>query len=374
MKLYDILTENEKRIGLFEMRVRLNDIPPGSELPDGSVVFGYNDSIWVVAPTDWSKNKQQIVDDISQKMQLDNPEDLKAGWSVGLLMDFADTRSDVVAFSYDGGRLRYRRHPFGQSPQTSPLFKKVSVFIKQQFGLSPRTFSVGAQFDTGSDREENTKSYRGALPREGYHGTNLDALASILKSGITPQSAGNYGEVHTPGYIFFAADDSGITHRYAMHSAGGMWTATTFPVLIHFKIPDQDLIKPDVDTAHNLYGKDAAKLNPDYEHLPFKDKEAGETNSTKGQKNPERMWKHGEMFGYKGRIPASYIVSFTTVAMLGGANTSKEQMVENIRAWNYLKSKYKLQQMYETKVSWVGKSAEQIIKEVTAALENTNKE
>ena len=90
MKLYDILTENEKRIGLFEMRVRLNDIPPGSELPDGSVVFGYNDSIWVVAPTDWSKNKQQIVDDISQKMQLDNPEDLKAGWSVGLLMDLVE--------------------------------------------------------------------------------------------------------------------------------------------------------------------------------------------------------------------------------------------------------------------------------------------
>jgi len=366
MKINEIITES--RVGLFEMRVRLNRVSQGSELPEGSVVFGYADSIWVVTRTDWKENKEQIVADIRQKMGLDESE-LKAGWSLEVLMDLGDTRSDVVAFSMDEGRLLYRRHTYGQSPQTSPLFKKVASYIKQAFGINPRPFSMGVQMDTGSRQDADPSTFRGELPREGWHGTNIDAVASMLSKGIVPQKAGNYGDVHTPGYVFFAADKSSLVHRYAMHSSGGLWTMNSIPIIVHFKVPDQNRIKPDVDVAHNLYGKQAAQANPDYKHLPFKDREEGQPDSTKGKKNPERMWKHGELFGYKGRIPPSHIMSFITYKQFGGENVSIEQMVENIKAWNYLKTKYTMQEIFKSDVNWNGKNAKQIVKEVTEALQ-----
>lgn len=371
MKINEIITES--RVSLVEMRVRLNNVSQGSELPESSVVFGYADSIWVITPSDWKQNREQIAADIRQKIGLEDSE-LKAGWSAESLMDLADVRSDVVAFGMNEGRLLYRRHTYGQSPQTSPLFRKVASFIKQTFGLDPRPFAMGISMDTGGDRNVDPSTYRGELPREGWHGTSIDAVASMLSKGILPQKAGNYGDVHTPGYIFFAADKSSLVHKYAMHSAGGMWTMKTIPVIVHFKIPDQDRIKPDVDVANNLYGKQSGKMNPDYKHLPFTDKEEGQPDSTRGKKNPERMWKHGELFGYKGRIPPSQIVGFITYKQFGGDNVSVEQMIENVKAWNYLKTKYSIKDIFKSEVSWVGKNATQIVKEVTDALQSDQPE
>lgn len=369
MKINEILTESN-RTHLLEMRVRLNNVPQGGKLPEGSVVFGYGDSIWVIAPTSWKENKEGIAADIRQKMGLADDE-LKVRWmySPEGLMDFAGDRSDVVAFEMNDDRLLYRRHTYGQSPQTSPLFRKVATYIKNTFGLAPRPFSMGISMDRGSSKEVDPSTFRGTLPKEGWHGTNIDALASIMKKGIVPQAGGNYGDVHTPGYVFFAADKSSLVDNYAMHSAGGVWTLKTFPVIVHFKIPDQDRIKPDVDVANNLYGKKAAQVNPDYKHLPFTDKEEGQPNPTKGKKNPERMWKHGEVFGYKGRIPPSHIVGFTSYKSLGGENISVEQMIENIKAWNFLKTKFEPKQVIGANVSWVGKSAKQIVADVSNTIE-----
>lgn len=369
MKIYNILTENEKRVGLFEMRIRINPLGKTNEVPDGTVIFGVNDSIWVVTREIWKQNKEQIAADICQTIGIPADElNVKWMYSPEGLMDFAGDRSDVVAFEMNDERLLYRRHTYGQSPQTSPLFRKTAQFIMNTFGLTPRPFAMGMQMDTGDDGKADPSTFRGELPREGWHGTNIDALTSILKKGITPQSAGNYGDVHTPGYVFFATDKSSLVHGYAMHSAGGAWALKTIPVIVHFKIPDQDRIKPDVDVAHNLYGKKAAQANPDYKHLPFKDKEAGQPDSTRGKKNPERMWKHGEVFGYKGRIPPSQIIGFITSKQFGGDNTSMEQMIENIKAWNMLKTKYDMKQIYASGVSWVGKSANDIVAEVSEAI------
>lgn len=362
MKINEILTESN-RTHLLEMRVRLNDLPQGADLPNGSVVFGYGDSIWVVAPTSWKEKKEEIAADIRQKMGLADDE-LKVKWSYSPegLMDFADKRSDVVAFEMNDERLLYRRHTYGQSPQTSPLFRKVATYIKNTFGVPIHPFSMGMRMDTGVERNVDPSTFRGALPKEGWHGTNIDALTSIMKKGIVPQAGGNYGDVHTPGYVFFAADRSSLVDRYAMHSAGGVWTLKTIPIIVHFKIPDQDRIKPDVDVANNLYGKKAVQVNPDYKHLPFTDKEEGRQNS-------ERMWKHGEVFGYKGRIPPSHIVGFASYKSLGGENISVEQMIENIKAWNFLKTKYEPKQVIGANVSWVGKSAKQIVADVSNTIE-----
>jgi hypothetical protein len=370
MKIYDVLTESEKRVGLFEMRVRLNNVPQGEELPQGAVIFGYADSIWVITGSSWKANKEDIAADIRQKMGLEDDE-LKVTWmwSPEALMDFADTRSDVVAFEKYEDKLLYRRHTYGQSPQTSPLFKKVASYIKQTFGLDPRPFAMGVQMTTGGSADVDPSTFRGELPREGWHGTRIEAVASMLSKGIVPQQSGNYNDVHTPGYIFFAADKSSLVHKYAMHSSGGLWTMNTIPVIVHFKVPDQNRIKPDVDVAHNLYGKNAAKANPDYKHLPFKDKEEGQPDSTKGKKNPERMWKHSEVFGYKGRIPPSYIMGFITYEKFGGEDTSAEQMIENIKAWNALKTKFEPKAILQSNVSWVGKNANQIVNDVSEELQ-----
>ena len=53
---------------------------------------------------------------------------------------------------------------------------------------------------------------------------------------------------------------------------------------------------------------------------------------------------------------------------------SVEQMIENIKAWNYLKTKYTLQQIFETEVSRVGKNAKQIVKDTVEAIQPTQQE
>jgi hypothetical protein len=337
--------------------------------------MAYNDSIWVVTPADWKENKNSIVDDIKNTMGLedDRVKDPKWYYSPEMLVDIAsENKNAIVFYTNDDGELLFNRDTFGQSPRSSPLVKKTAKFINDYFGIpldDIRIFASGMRM-AGLSPSKNPE-VTGELPKVGYHGTNIDSLVSIIKKGITPQETGNYGNVHTPGYVFFAADNTSLVQKYAIHTTGNIYKPTSIPVIVQFNIPDQNLIKPDVDIAHDLYGKDAGKINPDYDHLDFPEKERS-SRSTKGVKRPEKMWQQAEVFGYKGRIPASQITGFSVPEQLGGANVSKEQMIENIKAWLHLKEKYNPTDIISAsyKVVWAGKTADQIVKEMSAALQS----
>ena len=370
MKIHELLDESV----LVEMRTRFNTLPSNSEIPGGTVIFAYRDSIWVVTPSDWKDNKNRIVDDIKTTMDLPDGsvKDPKWYYNPEMLIDIAkDNKNAIVFFTNDEGELLFNRNTFAQSP-SSPLVRKTMKFMNRYFGISDddiQFFASGVNVSGLSPSETPRKTT--GLPKTGYHGTNLDSMLSIIKKGIAPQESGNFGKVHTPGYIFFAADNTPLVQKYAMHTTGNAYNPTSFPVIVHFNIPDQNMIRPDVDIAHDIYGKDAAKVNPDYQHLDFPEKEQS-FRSTKGVKRPEKMWQHAEVFGYKGRIPASQIVGFSTPEPLGGANTSKQQMIENLRAWRYLKQKFNpadvVKATYKS-VSWKNRSAEDIVKQITAELD-----
>lgn len=372
-KNHDALMKNQivAETVLVEMKLRTSPIPDGSNIPPYTTIFAHKDSIWVATPDEWKKNAKQITGEINQSLGItDNP--MPVAYTSEGLYDVITERNirDILVFIKYDDDLIYHRSAFKQSPQTSPLFKKVGKFLSQKFDLTTdemSIFTMGVGQQGFTNDEVDPDSLKGALPTVGYHGTNIDALQSILKKGIMPQDSGNYGEIHTPGYIFFAADNSKILQSYAGQSAGGIWTPTSIPVTVHFKIPDQTKIRPDVDVAHDLYGGGEAKrINPDYKHLDFPDKARTPTKS----KRPEKKWQHAEVFGYKGRIPASHIIGISMPKKYGGPNTSIEQVIENMKAWNVLKTKFDPKDIVYSRATWAGKTAEQIIKDETAEQEN----
>lgn len=373
--------EISKQLVLTEMQLRTAPIKKGSLISSDTLIVAHRDSIWVIDDQEWKNNKKQITAEISQSIGLDDEDAEKlqktAIWGRSALEDLLNDNKNVLVFSMVGDSLTHQRNTFGQSPQTSPLFKKVAKFLLNNFDLTTeqmRIFAPGVSQRGFTKDKVDSADVKGSLPTVGYHGTNIDRVVSIIKKGIMPQASGNYGDVHTPGYVFFAADDSSLTQKYASHAAGGIWDPKSIPVTVHFKIPDQNLIKPDVDIAHDIYDKDAAKINPDYANLNFPKKEKS-FRSTKGVKRPEKMWQHAEVFGYKGRIPPTHIVGFSVPQKIGGPSISVEQMIENIKAWNILKEKYSAKDILQTsEVSWQGKSAAEIVDAETKELSKPKNE
>lgn len=243
IKLADkIVGEDMSESMLNEMILRTSPIQSGSEIPPYTTIFAHKDSIWIATPNEWKENRKQITDEINQSLGItDNP--MPVSYTGEGLYDIITERNirDILVFIKYDDDLIYHRSAFKQSPQTSPLFKKVGKFLSQKFDLTTnemRIFTMGVGQEGFTNDKVEPDSLKGSLPTVGYHGTNIDALQSILKKGIMSQDSGNYGEIHTPGYVFFAADNSKILQSYAGQSAGGIWTPTSIPVTVHFKIPE----------------------------------------------------------------------------------------------------------------------------------------
>lgn len=147
-----------------------------------------------------------------------------------------------------------------------------------------------------------------------FHGTNSRYIMNILSKGIMPPKHTNFDKIFHKDKIFFTSK-----YQYSLfHAFNSARRNKTVPIVIKFKIPDESKVVLDYDIAIKLYGYNhplTKKLG--YEML-YKDASGGKTTYSKKDVSNIEKWKkladkaslntRAGVFGYTGRIPASYIL------------------------------------------------------------------
>jgi len=250
----------------------------------GEYVVAFKKNIWRFDKT----IDPDLVEEISNALKIDEDE-----WD-----DFYDLgqvledRSDILLGTIDAYNTLYL-HGYGSfrlDPQSSILVKKVV----KELGLSSVSY-------TGSDDDERTvRKYniKGQIPRSVYHGTSTNYIQGLLRFGLVPnKKETNYEGISHPESVFFTSRTEEALH-HAKHTAnrvGGL------PVMIELSVPDKNLIIPDYDVDigagdTGCYDYICAKLR----------------KNQKGSMEGDSLSLSREfgIYGYKGRIPASFFSSF----------------------------------------------------------------
>ena len=281
---------------------------------DSNWVIAFKDGIWLMDDETESVEALEIWDTIFKSIgeQIDT-NDFEDIYSI--IEHIKESRPDVIVaqINMDNKEIHYDMISSVQHPITSKLFKKVV----KQLGIN-----VVNGMSLYGDEEDTTAFYpenmRGGLPDTVYHGTTIDVLLKVLKKGLVPQDSGNWEDqnIHTPDVIFFAVD-AALPEFHATRRAESI---NGIPVIIEFKIPDENKVVPDYDVASELYGTgDESLLGSVYQHTDFKETgwkldrlERWKETLGKVHKRPEKLFGEFGVFGYKGRIPPSHLIRIYT--------------------------------------------------------------
>lgn len=189
-------------------------------------------------------------------------------------------------------------------PVTSSMLRKVVAELNLD----------GVHFDQPCEYEDFTPVDKmlGGLPDVLYHGTSSHHMKSIALGGITPNNPTNWSVAH-PGLIFGATRPAMVMlHANRTYKKAGDPGFVVFPVILEFKVPDKNRIVPDFDVASVVVGRTSMTDRLGYSRQFRADSDDDFPDVRKH--NPEgRLWKSAGRFGYKGRVPASFITKvFTT--------------------------------------------------------------
>jgi hypothetical protein len=137
-----------------------------------------------------------------------------------------------------------------------------------------------------------------------YHGTSINYIESIIKKGLMSNPGkSNFKIVHKdkvflttkPGKALFHAEKASMNNK-------------SYPIILKFKIPDVDKLVGDYDIVLRFYGIESKMAN----ELGYSDifKNFKSTDYKKDPfniKDEKDMSKFTGIYGYKGRIPSSFI-------------------------------------------------------------------
>jgi hypothetical protein len=184
-------------------------------------------------------------------------------------------------------------HPsYTKDPESSLVIKKVVKALN----IKKVSYMSG-----GGDEEFVTSSRKvsGELPRIVYHGTTTKYLSSILSNGLSPGvSKTNYDKVSHPEAVFFTSRIA----EAAYHAEHAAYKNDGEPLILVMRIPDKSKIIPDYDV-------DTHAEDTNFPHISKPEDHAG---SFKGKSMTHT--KEFGLYGYRGRIPASFIDEYMVVA------------------------------------------------------------
>jgi|APSaa5957512535_1039671.scaffolds.fasta_scaffold03277_11 hypothetical protein len=194
-----------------------------------------------------------------------------------------------------------------QHPITSKLIKKVA----KQLGIQEVSYEA---FDYDGEPDEKIyfrSELKGKLPDVGYHGTASAYASNILKFGLDyNRGTGNWEQIGQFPAVYFAVLSS-TAEFHANRTSDN--TNYSVPVVFKFKIPDKNKIVADYDVASEV-GMDPEKAG----ELEYTASNAYYSNNSEEQRqkiqkyNPKsKLYQHASVFGYAGRVPASFITSIS---------------------------------------------------------------
>lgn len=269
-----------------------------SEQPEYVVAF--RGDIWLLDDnSDFEKIKASITANHNKlqnhpsNREMDDYYDLE-GW-------IKDVVPDAIAGSIRNKKLYLAIDPESNYAVTSPLIKKVVNTLK----LRSVSYSVSIPLSDGNEKdlEIKKKDIKGNFPDFAYHGTSGKNILSLLKFGIAPLSnihgdvinrnvKSNFPQIISHGDLIFLTSN---LNKAEWHAEISSHNQKGHPIILQVKIPDKSLIVPDFDV-------DSRSDRTNYQHKPDIFSAVYSVNSLKAS-------KHSGIFGYKGRIPASFIMS-----------------------------------------------------------------
>lgn len=298
----------------------INEMFVDGSIEDADKVVAFKDSIYLFDSDDWDSSdivKKMIIKLIELKL-------IHYSSEFGSFDDFIDTLNnsykyrDVLVADVSSSEKELTVYSGYFSPtRNSALLNKVS----KQLGL--RVVLSKDKITTDIDRV-SPEELKIQLPDEAYHGTSTAFVYNILKFGIKPTDTINWENLKFKDLIFFASQyDVAKTHsEFTSERIGG------YPAIIKFRIPDKDKLIIDFDlfsrtlddiilsrklgTSDELYKEYVLKANKQIynEYLNY----LPEFTAKYGLPIVSRLMsvaRDNGVFGYKGRIPASFIEEIT---------------------------------------------------------------
>lgn len=280
------------------------------------LLFAFRDNIWLVDRYDDDADEvaQEIWDTIRRTFNTSNlPQEV-----VKRLSEEEATIDDLESFFRDwlkDGVVGYWDEDSGNlnismvdnpSPISSPLMKKIATTLDASDITYDNEEVYDNPYKSGYDYEDASYSYDphdmiGNVPDNLWHGTTTEYFPSIVKYGLMPgEGASNFArnQIYHDDKIFLADRESEV--RY--YSANAAREQGGYPMVVNVKIPDPSKLLPDYDVDRYATGSASGKNT--YSHMGYGDQE-WEISSVGSWKST----KHAGKYGYKGRIPANYILS-----------------------------------------------------------------
>lgn len=268
---------------------------------EGDYVIAFNNQIWLTSSDGDSWSEMDMIAN-RLKIELTHQNNM---WD--LINTIQETRPDVLMGQIENDTLRLDSNSDYKFGPGSHLLKKV---IKELGIEKVEYLNQGENYRTHYDSE-----IQGNLPDVLYHGTTSENAIGILRFGLMPGKADTNYPQHGPedqgiehDNTIFLTDDLSKAEFHAVNAVtrDSKWPNTKgrkrgFCVVFQFKVPDKNLLVPDYDIEN-------MSENPTGVYEDVWDNRGGRpTQYSKIEENPMQFSRQVGVFGYQGRIPASFI-------------------------------------------------------------------
>ena len=270
----------------------LNELIFHGERGADADVIAYGKDVWLFQS---DEDVQAAYPEIAKDLELD--EDASVSDFYELQEEVQEyERSDILFGRIEDGELQLfdSTSTFKRDPRSSILIKK----LVKELGLQ----GVSQYASDGDGEEIRASKYtiKGEIGDTAYHGTSSDYLEGIFKLGLVPgEKKTNFEGISHPDAVFISTRmDKAVFHaNHTAKKTGGD------PVIIEMKIPDKNLLIPDYDV--DVGAGDTGCY--DYICKVTREK-AGKYSKMKG--DSFSLSKEFGIYGYKGRIPASFMKAY----------------------------------------------------------------
>ena len=258
----------------------------GDEDVEGKTVIQYKAYVWVLDQDSYEQHRE----DLAAKTGIDE-EDY---WD--FMNQVEEEKNYIFRGRIESPYLVIPSHFSFRHSKFSPDVRKVM----KQFGLTDikieyTEYTKEKEIITTEEPVESLKS------ATFYHGTCMSYVESIKTKGLAPLSltnaATNYEDVTHKDKVFITLNRE-KAYSHAMNAAR---KKDSFPMILEMRVPDVSKLVPDYDVAIQ-HGYDDEQTSA----LGYRDI-ADETEHKGNNHNVPNISKKFGIFGYVGRIPASYI-------------------------------------------------------------------
>lgn len=221
---------------------------------EGEYVVGYKQHLWLLDAED-VEEKSEVYQDMHDTLDADREDGFPEYDDIYDLnsdvMD--DTHPDIVVGRIVNGAIHIIGDSnFRHSTASKTLLKIMDELDIERLVVQGITFNSETEDDYQFEYEQTKEEFLKPLSEKFfYHGTDMESLKSILKTGIRPQDdRTNYEKVQHSGKVFVTLNPE----RADFHANTAASNNNSFPVVIKLKIPDVDKLVLDYDVAIDLYG------------------------------------------------------------------------------------------------------------------------